>query len=133
MGDTYCNGNNDCKLIYNLYNNINQNLADQNTSLELQYKKTGEVYSTDYQKSNYQSANVQYYRYINNILFWTYYLFVFVVAIIAIRSNISRAYKALVIGVFMIYPLVINNIEFLLYGVLQYMYAMVKGEPLGGT
>jgi hypothetical protein len=133
MGDAYCNGNNDCKLIYNLYNNINQNLADQNDRLEAQIKNNGEVYSTDYQKSNYQNANVQYYKYINNILFWVYYLLVFAAAIVAVRSNLSRAYKALAIGAFVIYPLVIHNIEFLLYGLLQYMYAIVKGEPLGGT
>ncbi len=134
MSDEYCNDDDaDCKLIYNLYNNINQNLVDQNESLEAQLKKNREVYSTDYQKSNYQNANVQYYKYINNILFWVYYLLVFAAAIVAVRSNLSRAYKVLAIGAFFIYPLVIHNIEFLLYGLLQYMYAIVKGEPLGGT
>ena len=133
MGDAYCNNDADCKLIYNLYNNINQNLADQNKSLEAQIKNNGEVYSTDYQKSNYQNANIQYYKYINNLLFWVYYLLVFAAAFVAVRSNLSRAYKALAIGVFVIYPLVIHNIEFLLYGLFQYMYAIVKGEPLGGT
>ncbi len=131
MNDEYCKGDPDCKLIYNLYNNINQNLADQNIRLAAQIKNNGEVYSTDYQKSNYQNANVQYYKYINNILFWVYYLLVFATAIVAVRSNLSRAYKVLAIGAFFIYPLVIHNIEFLLYGLFQYMYAIVKGEPLG--
>ncbi len=117
----------DCKLIQELYNNINDSLVEQNTKLENQIKKVGEVYSTDYQKSNYQTTNVMYYKFLNNILFWVYYMLVFIILIILIQSNISRAMKVLVAGAFIVYPLIINNIEILLYGVLKYIYAMLSG------
>ncbi len=125
---SYCKADDaDCQLINNLYRNINSNLEDQNKKLDSQLKKVGEVYSTDYQKSNYQNANVMYYKFINNILFWVYYLLVAVIVFTVLKSEISRAFKALIIGAFVVYPLVINNVEILLYGGLKYIYAIITG------
>lgn len=125
---SYCNADDaDCQLIYNLYRNINSNLEDQNKKLDNQFKKVGEVYSTDYQKSNYQNANVMYYKSMNNILFWVYYILVAVLTFLIVKSDSSRAIKALTVGAFVVYPFVINNIEILLYGVLKYIYAVVTG------
>lgn len=125
---SYCNAEDaDCQLIYNLYRNINGNLEDQNKKLDSQFKKVGEVYSTDYQKSNYQNANVMYYKYMNNILFWVYYILVAVLAFVVIKSESSRAIKALTVGAFVVYPFVINNIEILLYYAAKYIYAILTG------
>jgi hypothetical protein len=117
----------DCVLIKSLYDNINNNLEAQNAQLEAQSKKISSVYSTDYQKSNYQNTNVMQYKFINSILFWFYYILVLVIAFKVVPSNMSRAIKALIIGAFVVYPFVINNIMILLYGVLKYMYALVSG------
>jgi hypothetical protein len=119
-------GDVDCELINNLYKNINSDLEDQNNKLDSQFKKVSEVYSTDYQKSNYQSANAASYHYMNNILFWVYYILVFAVAFVVVKSAASRAIKALTIGMFVIYPFVINNIEILLYGMAKYIYAILS-------
>ena len=125
---SYCNaGDTDCQLIYNLYRNINSNLEDQNIKLDSQFKKVGEVYSTDYQKSNYQNANVMYYKYMNNILFWVYYILVAVLAFVVIKSDSSRAIKAATVGAFVVYPFVINNIEIILYYAAKYIYAILTG------
>lgn len=125
---SYCKADDaDCQLINNLYRNINSNLEDQNKKLDSQLKKVGEVYSTDYQKFNYQNANVMYYKFINNILFWVYYILVAVIVFTVLKSEISRAFKALIIGAFVVYPLVINNVEILLYGGLKYIYAIITG------
>jgi hypothetical protein len=124
----YCNtGDADCQLIYNLYRNINSNLEDQNKKLDSQFKKVGEVYSTDYQKSNYQNANVMYYKSVNNILFWVYYILVAALAFLVIKSDSSRAIKALTVSAFVVYPFVINNIEILLYYAAKYIYAILTG------
>jgi len=126
--NSYCKaGDEDCQLIYNLYRNINSNLEDQNTKLDNQFKKVGEVYSTDYQKSNYQNANVMYYKSINNILFWFYYILVTVIAFLVVKSDTSLAIKSLTVGAFVVYPFVINNIEIVLYGAAKYIYAIVTG------
>ena len=124
--DAYCNGNSDCKLIHSLYKNINGDLENQNRKLSTQIKKVAEIYSTDYQKSNYQIANVTSYKFANNILFWSYWLLVVIVAYIVFRSEMTRAIKALVIGLFVAYPFLINNIELLLYELLKYLYAIVS-------
>ena len=124
----YCNANDkDCILIYNLYRNINSNLDDQNKKLEAQYKNVGEIYSTDYQKSNYQHENVTYYRFMNNILFVVYYILVFFVIFKVVPSNMLRAVKGLIIGMFLLYPFVIQYVEILLYGILKYIYALITG------
>ena len=115
----------DCQLIHNLYRNINSNLEDQNKKLDSQFKKVSEVYSTDYQKSNYQNANNESYQYMNNILFGIYYILVFAIAFIVIKSDTSRATKALIVSAFVVYPFVINNIVILLYGMLKYIYAIL--------
>lgn len=126
--DSYCNaGDTDCQLIYNLYKNINSNLEDQNKKLDDQFKKVSEVYSTDYQKSNYQNANIAYYKFVNNILFGVYYILVAIIAFIVVKSDASRAIKALIIGTFVIYPFLINNLQIILYGMLKYIYAIVTG------
>ena len=127
MGDdSYCKDDSDCKLIYSLYKNINSDLENQNRKLSTQIKKVSEIYSTDYQKSNYQTANMMSYKFANNILFWSYWLFFLIVAFIVFNSEMTRAFKALVIGLFVAYPFLINNVEILLYEMLKYLYAMVS-------
>lgn len=127
MGDdSYCKDDSDCKLIYSLYKNINSDLENQNRKLSTQIKKVSEIYSTDYQKSNYQTANMMSYKFANNILFWSYWLLVLIVAFIVFNSEMTRAFKALVIGLFVAYPFLINNVEILLYEMLKYLYAMVS-------
>lgn len=127
MGDdSYCKDNSDCKLIHSLYKNINSDLENQNQKLSTQIKKVSEIYSTDYQKSNYQTANMMSYKFANNILFWSYWLLVLIVAFIVFNSEMTRAFKALVIGLFVAYPFLINNVEILLYELLKYLYAMVS-------
>ena len=127
MGDdSYCKDDSDCKLIYSLYKNINSDLENQNRKLSTQIKKVSEIYSTDYQKSNYQNANMMSYKFANNILFWSYWLFFLIVAFIVFNSEMTRAFKALVIGLFAAYPFLINNVEILLYELLKYLYAMVS-------
>jgi len=124
--DSYCNENSDCKLIHVLYKNVNSDLVNQNKKLSDQVKKTNELYSTDYQKSNYQNANIASYKFANNILFWSYWILVIIVAYIVFNSETTRAIKALVIGLFIAYPFLINNIEILLYELLRYLYALLS-------
>ena len=126
MSDTYCKEDNDCRLIHSLYNNINRNLEDQNAKLKSQVQKVTEIHSTDYQKSNYQNTNIENHRFINSILTFIYYLIVLVIVYIIFKLDASKAFKALMLGVFILYPFVIYNIEILLYEMLLYMYAFLS-------
>ena len=124
--DSYCDGNSDCKLIHVLYKNINSDLVNQNKKLSDQVKKTSEIHSTDYQKSNYQNANMMSYKFANNILFWSYWVLVLIVAYVVFNSGTTRAIKAIIIGLFIAYPFIITNIEILLYELLRYLYALLS-------
>ena len=66
------------------------------------------------------------YKFANNILFWSYWVLVLIVAYIVFNSDATRAIKALVIGLFLAYPFLINNIEILLYELLRYLYALLS-------
>ncbi len=126
MGYEYCDGDNDCILIHSLYDNINDILEDQNAKLKSQVQKVTEVHSTDYQKSNYQNTNIENHRFINSIMTFIYYFLVLGIVYIIFQLDASKAFKALMIGAFILYPFVIYSIEILLYEMLLYMYAFLS-------
>ena len=123
MSDGYCQGDNDCKLIHSLYNNINSNLEDQNAKLQSQVQKITEIHSTDYQKSNYQITNIENHKFANTILTFIYSFLFLYVAYVIFKLDASRALKVAMIGVFIAYPFIINNVEMLLYEFVLYVYA----------
>jgi hypothetical protein len=123
MNDDYCQGDNDCKLIHSLYNNINSNLEDQNAKLQSQVQKITEIHSTDYQKSNYQITNIENHKFANTILTFIYSFLFLYVAYVIFKLDASRALKVAMIGAFIAYPFIINNVEMLLYEFVLYVYA----------
>jgi hypothetical protein len=122
-----CGNNTDCSLIYSLYSNINNDLEKQNAKLTSELQNLNAVHSTDYQRSNYQNANMDDYKYYNSILFGSYYFLVLIVAYITFNMEASRAIKALIIIGFVAYPFTINNIEILFYELMLYIYALTSG------
>jgi len=122
-----CGNNTDCKLIYSLYSNINNDLEKQNAKLTSELHNLNAVHSTDYQKSNYQNSNTNNYKYYNSILFGSYYFLVLIIAYITFNMEASRAIKALIMVGFIAYPFTINNLEILLYELMLYIYALAFG------
>jgi len=124
-----CKEDKTCKLIYSLYSNINDDLVKQNNKLDSELQNLNAEHSTDYQKSNYQIANIDDYKYYNTILFWLYYLIVTVIIFITItQMEANIAIKILIIFAFVTYPLLINNIEILLYELILYFWAFISGS-----
>ena len=124
---TECNNDVNCTKISSLYDVINANLDHQNKKLDDQLTNNAAVFSTDYQRSNYKTTNVLYYKYITNILFWVYYLLVAVLIFMVGKSNSSRTMKIFIICVFVFYPFIIVNIEILAYSMGKYIYAILSG------
>jgi hypothetical protein len=122
-----CGRNTNCKLIYSLYSNINNDLEKQNAKLTSELQNLNAVHSTDYQKSNYQNTNMDGYKYYNTILFGCYYFLVLIIAYITFNMEASRAIKALIMIGFIAYPFTINNLEILFYELLLYIYALAFG------
>ena len=128
MGDITCAADDvDCNLVYALYHGINDDLEKQNAKLESELNNLNAMHSTDYQKSNYQNANTDDYKYYNGILFGCYYLLVLIIAYLTFKMEASRAIKALIMIGFIAYPFTINNIEILLYELFLYIYALASG------
>lgn len=122
-----CGRDTNCKLIHSLYSNINDDLEKQNAKLTSELQNLNAVHSTDYQKSNYQNANMDDYKYYNSVLFGCYYFLVMIVAYITFNMEASRAIKAIIMIGFIAYPFTINNIEILLYELMLYIYALTSG------
>ena len=122
-----CGSDTDCKLVYSLYSNINNDLEKQNKKLNLELQNLNAIHSTDYQKSNYQNAYMDNYKFYNTVLFGCYYFLVLIVAYITLNMEATRAIKALIIFGFIAYPFVINNLEILFYELLLYIYALAFG------
>ena len=77
-----CGNNTDCALVYSLYSDINDDLEKQNAKLTSELQNLNAVYSTDYQKSNYQNSYMDNYKFYNSILFGSYYFLVLIIAYI---------------------------------------------------
>uniref|UniRef100_A0A6C0F0S8 Uncharacterized protein n=1 Tax=viral metagenome TaxID=1070528 RepID=A0A6C0F0S8_9ZZZZ len=122
-----CGNNTDCALVYSLYSDINDDLEKQNAKLTSELQNLNAVYSTDYQKSNYQNSYMDNYKFYNSILFGSYYFLVLIIAYITFNMEASRAIKALIMVGFIAYPFVINNLEILFYELLLYIYALAFG------
>jgi hypothetical protein len=118
---------NDCKLVYALYDGINDDLEKQNAKLNSELQNLKAMHSTDYQKSNYKNTNMDDYKYYNGILFGCYYFLVLIIAYLTFKMEANRAIKALIMIVFIAYPFTINNIEILLYELFLYIYALASG------
>jgi hypothetical protein len=122
-----CGNNTDCALVYSLYSDINDDLEKQNAKLTSELQNLNAVYSTDYQKSNYQNSYMDNYKFYNTVLFGCYYFLVLIIAYITFNMEARRAIKSLIMVGFIAYPFVINNLEILFYELLLYIYALAFG------
>ena len=102
----------------------------QNDKLATQIQKQTERNSTDFQKSNYETAATYKYIFANSVLFWLYYIIVVIVAFLAFRNTTLTPYiKGGLVAMLVIYPFVIKPIEQLLYNLFAYVYAILTGTP----
>ena len=109
----------------NLYNILNQ----QNLAIAPTIQNTKDVYSTDDQKSQYQSAQNANLDTINIALYYVYYGLLVVVAYILIMKTTMNIYiRVGMAAMFVVYPFVINYIEYYLYVMYSYLQAVLNGN-----
>jgi hypothetical protein len=102
----------------------------QNDKLAAQIQKQTERNSTDFQKSNYETAATYKYIFANSVLFWLYYIIVVIVAFLVFRNTTLTPYiKGGLVAMLVIYPFVIKPIEQSLYNLFAYVYAILTGTP----
>jgi hypothetical protein len=114
------------EIIYN-YNNV----VSENKLLESQIKKNTNEFTTDDSKVFYKTQQYNFQRLINNILLWIFYILVLGLAIYLgfIDRNMSLYFKGFIVFVLIIYPFVIEYIEYLIYFIAKLIYSFFYGVP----
>jgi hypothetical protein len=112
-------------LDYNFYNSI----VNQNSQLDYETQKYKNIYSTDQQKSNYQSQQLDVLNTWNSYLFIIYYVFVLILCYFLYYSNTLLNYmKVSILLSLLLYPFIINTIETNLYNAIRYTFAIINGN-----
>jgi hypothetical protein len=112
-------------LDYNFYNSI----VNQNSQLDYETQKYKNIYSTDQQKSNYQSQHLDVLNTWNGYLFIIYYVFVLILCYFLYYSNTLLNYmKVSIVLSLLIYPFIINTIETNLYNAIRYTFSIINGN-----
>ena len=87
-----------------------------------------DTYSTDDSKQLFQSKETSNLNYVNGFLFYIY-LFLLIIAIFILSNHdVSIIYKILIISIAVIYPFVIYPIEFGIYNLFLYIWAVLNGN-----
>lgn len=112
-------------LDYNFYNSI----VNQNSQLDYETQKYKNIYSTDQQKSNYQSQQLDILNTWNSYLFIIYYVFVLILCYFLYYSKTLFIYmKVSILLSLLLYPFIINTIETNLYNAIRYTFAIINGN-----
>jgi hypothetical protein len=124
--ESFLEGMNSNEIIYN-YNNV----VSENKLLESQIKKNTNEFTTDDSKVFYKTQQYNFQRLINNILLWVFYILVLGLAIYLgfIDLNMSLYFKGFIVFVLIIYPFVIEYIEYLIYFIAKLIYSFFYGVP----
>ena len=109
---------------------ISESLTKQNAELEVVIQNMSELYSTDDQKVNYQSIQIDFINTINYVLYIVYFALLVVVAFILLFNmpTYNIYIRGLIALLFIVYPFIIGYIEYILYIVFSYVYAMLNGN-----
>ena len=109
----------------NLYNIMNQ----QNLAIAPTIQNTKDMYTTDDQKSQYQSMQTANLDTINIALYYVYFGLLIVVAYILIMKTTLNIYIRVGLGVLLLaYPFIINYIEQVLYIIYSFSQAVLNGN-----
>jgi hypothetical protein len=108
------------------------NVINENKLLENQIQKNQNNYTTDDTQVFYKKQ--QYYRQqdINYILFIIFYSLILALAVyLFIFDNTINVYLKVFITILLaIYPFIIERIEFFVYFIFYYVYALINGVPI---
>lgn len=90
--------------------------------------------STDFQKTAYESNEVDKLNYWSGYLIRVYYVIILVLSyFIVMEPSISRYLKAIIIFGFIVYPFIIYTIQEYVYVILRYMYSLFTSTVYSNT
>ena len=102
----------------------------QNAALSNTIQNMDELYSTNDQKVNYQSAQIDFLNTVNTALYYVYFALLIVVAFILLfnMSTYNIYIRGLIALLFMAFPFIIGYIESVGYIVYNYTYSVLNGN-----
>jgi hypothetical protein len=105
-------------------------IQNQNEALDQTLTNMKDLYSTDDQKVNYQSAQIDYLITVNSILYYIYFALLIVIGFILVfnLSTVSIYMRALIAALFIIFPFTIGYIEYYIYIAFSYIFAILNGN-----
>ena len=110
-----------------LYNSVKW----QNDIIQTQQSTYAKQYSSDQQKVKYLIHDINYYTYINFIMWVIYYVLSLAVIYFTFygkQRGYSMSTKIMIILVFLLYPMLIITVELWLYRLFSYLYSMLMGS-----
>ena len=110
--------------------NVEPALTAQNEELKVVIQNMSGLYSTDDQKVNYQSAQIDSLNTINYALYIVYFALLVVIAFILLFNmpTYNIYIRGLIALLFIAFPFIIGYIEYILYIVFTYVYAILNGN-----
>jgi amino acid transporter len=106
---------------------------NENDSLLKNIQILKDTYSTDDQKSNYESEQIRWFVRTNNFLYYVYYFLVMLFAVILFTRNPKNSLKikiAMMIPI-VVFPFIIGPMENFVYNFIQYIWSfiMIRAYP----
>jgi hypothetical protein len=102
----------------------------QNVTLQYQLRKIKDKYSTYDKKNYYEGQKITNAKYYFNMLFVIYYILAVVVLWFLYKSTKFTIYMKLFLAIVLgAYPFVISTIEFFVFELLYYLYALIFSIP----
>ena len=109
--------------------NMNDLIQIQNRQLIEQKDKLEQSFSTDNQKTVYQTQYLSLYKTVNFFLFYIYLFAVCIVAYFLYKASNMNVYMKLVyLALYLAYPFVIGIIEIKLYDNIHYVKSLIIGK-----
>lgn len=110
-------------------NLIYDSLKAQNKKLVTVLQNEADVYSSDDQKVLYQTNQTDNLYYINLVFIYVYFALLIVVGYILIfNMNAFSIYmRVFIAALFILYPFIIQPIEYFLYNIYNYIYSIING------
>lgn len=92
-----------------------------------------DTYSTDGQKSNYESDQIRWFVRTNNILYYVYYFLVILFAVMTFKRDPKTSFKIKIAKIipFILFPFIIGPIENFIFNVIRYIWSfiMIRAYP----
>lgn len=105
-------------------------LYNQNQALTSTLQNINTLYSTDDQKSKYQSSQTETVNTFMYVFYFIYFALLIVIAFILLFNfqTMSIYYRGAIMAAFIAYPFTIGYIEIIIYITYSYLYSLLNGN-----